>query len=130
MTDPRTIVFPFQKRAPVTKDTPKTLKWSYGDDNFEIHTHVLEAIGVENLLPHCVEVPSKIRKEVTDDVDVGSSLFKILPRALSLPLCAIWDQITEDIPPPLQTSERFHEMMLRFVAVHAAPDDRRDLVSQ
>ena len=128
MTD--SVTFSFHRKDPGT-NASSTFKWYIGDDKYEIHACTLREIGIETLLPHCVDVPSKIRKELDDeDLDAGPSLFKVFPRTLSIPVCAAWDLLTAEVIPPLQTTERFDELLLQFIAGHTTPEDRHDLVAQ
>ena len=123
--------FQFQLSYDKNKDQDQyleTFKWHVNDNKYEIHAHTLEDIDLGVLLTHCVEVSSKIRSEVTDDADVGPSLFKTFERTLSIPLRAVWSLIADQIDE--RTSEAFDDALREFIAAHATEQDRHELVQQ
>ena len=58
-------IFPFTKRVQDTSSPPRSFKWTLGPDKHEIHAIVVANTELEDMLPHCPEVPSLIRMEVT-----------------------------------------------------------------
>ena len=131
MSAPVAVMFPFTKRVQDTSSPPRSFKWTLGPDKHEIHAIVLDTTELDEMLHHCIEVPSLIRMEVLDDdVDMGPSLFNVFPRTLSNTLRSMWENIASDYPPPLRTSEEFDNVMLLFIAEHATAVERHDLVAQ
>ena len=58
-------IFPFTKRVQDTSSPPRSFKWTLAPDKHEIHAIVVANTELEDMLPHCPEVPSLIRMEVT-----------------------------------------------------------------
>jgi hypothetical protein len=86
------VTFPFTKRVQDTSSPPRSFKWTLGPDKHEIHAIVPANTELDDMLPHCIVVPSLIRMEVLDDdVAMGPSLFNVFPRTLSNTLRGVWD---------------------------------------
>jgi hypothetical protein len=83
------IIFPYKKDHTLEKyDT--TCKWKQGNTKYEIHAHTLEDLDIKDLLPHCLEIKTKVTKEVHNNAHLGPALFKVFPRTLSLPLAELY----------------------------------------
>ena len=65
MSAPVAATFPFTKRVQDTSSPPRSFKWTLGPDKHEIHAIVVANTELEDMLPHCPEVPSLIRMEFT-----------------------------------------------------------------
>jgi hypothetical protein len=90
----------------------------------------LEDLDIEDLLPHCLEIKTKVTKEVHNNAHLGPALFKVFPRTLSLPLAAIWDQLVVNYTNDDHTEANFDDKLREFVASHATDQDRHELVQQ
>jgi hypothetical protein len=69
----------------------KKVKWMEGNNKYEIFSSTLEDASIEILLPHCIGVKGKVKREVSVEKQLGPSLFKVFPRTLDTPLLAVWD---------------------------------------
>jgi hypothetical protein len=57
----------------------KTIKWSHGNSKYEIYISVLEDIELKCVLPHCMDVRTKIEQVVSTEAHLAPSLFRVFP---------------------------------------------------
>jgi hypothetical protein len=107
-----------------------TFKWQQGNTKYEIHAHTLEDLDIEDLLPHRLEIKTKVTKEVHNNTHLGPALFKVFPRTLSLPLAAIWDQLVVNYTNDDHTEANFDDKLREFIACDATDQVRHELVQQ
>jgi transposase InsO family protein len=122
-----TIIIPWKKTVSDTQ--VETIKWTHVNARYEIHAQVLENLELSSLLPHCLEIKAKIESVVTTAAHIGPSLFRVFPRTISMVLRSIWDIIVED-DQPNETIDDFDATIRTFIASHATPEDRHELVQQ
>ena len=77
-----------------TTGTPLTIKWTQGNQRYEIHSPELASFELEDLLPHCMEVRKKVITVCSENDHLGPSLCQVLGRTLANPLRALWDTQT------------------------------------
>ena len=71
---------PFPWKKPNQADVyVSSVKWQQNTAKYEIYSATLEDMDIETLLPHCMEVKGKVRKEVSNDSHLGPSYFKVFP---------------------------------------------------
>ena len=129
------IIIPYSTKVAESSEKMETIKWSHGNSKYEIHTMLLKSIELKDLLPHCLDVRNKINTVVSTEAHRAPSFYRVFPRTLSIVLRAVWDQlITEsqedDELDGNETSENFDQRLCEFIAAHATPEDRYDLVQQ
>ena len=109
-----------------------TFKWTVGNNSkYETQLKVLTSLELEHLVPHVLEVKTKVDAAVGTVNHKGPSLYKVFPRTLSLVLRSVWDQIIADAPAGApETEATFAERAKEFIAVHATVEDRHDLIQQ
>ena len=86
------IIFPWVTTAPSTP--MKSLKWQKGSNRYEIHVCTLDEMGLERLLPHCLDVKNQIDAVVSLASDQGPSHFEVFPRTLSPVLQTVWHVVS------------------------------------
>jgi hypothetical protein len=124
------IIFPHKKDNTLEQYDDTTFKWQQGNTKNEIHAHTLENLDIEDLLPHGLEVKTKVTKEVHNNAHLGPAFFKVFPRTLSLPLAAIWDQLVVNYTNDDHTEANFDHKLREFIAYHATDQDHHELVQQ
>ena len=95
---------------PWTKSTndahEETVKWPRANAKCKIFPPVLDGIELSFLFLRCLEVKTKVKQAVSNDVRVGPSLFRALPRTVSSALRSTRDAIIAD-ENPQKKSQRF-----------------------
>ena len=125
------LVFPFKE--PSQDDIrQEAIKWSIGNSRYEIYTIILKQFDVDQLLPHCWSVISKINSIVGTENHKVQSMYRVFPRTLSTVLLNVWKRIIANTPADqvAETEEHFGNRIRDLVAAHASEDDRHDLVQQ
>ena len=84
-------LFLFQLREEEQQGPQNVFKWQHVNAKYEIHASILNRLDLPILLPHCLDIKAKVESAVGIAARVGPSLFKVLPRTLSIPLKSIWD---------------------------------------
>jgi hypothetical protein len=106
-----------------------TIKWLQGISKYEIYISVLEDIELKCVLPHCLDVRTKIEKLVSTEAHLAPSLFRVFPRTISNVLRTIWDIILQDEDHE-ETVDGFEICIHAFLASHSTVEDRHELVTQ
>ena len=96
-----------------TAEQIMTVKWQVGSSKYEIYTPLLRDLELSVLLPHCVEIKSKIDSAVPTVTHRGQSYFRVFPRTLSNVLLIIWTQILADNP-RTEDEEGFTDTLMDF----------------
>jgi hypothetical protein len=110
----------------------ETIKWSQGNSKYEIYILVLEDIELKCVLPHCMDVRTKVEQVVSAEAHLAPSLFRVFPRIISNVLRTIgtiWEAILQD-EDHKETVNGFEICILAFLASHATVEDRHELVTQ
>ena len=113
----------------------EAIKWQLNNSKYEIHVAVLRSLDYHDLVPHCLNVHSKVDMAVTTLAHKGPSLYTVFPRTLSIALRAAWDRINIDADSnPLvdntHTPDHFDDRIREFIAVHCTPEDRYELINE
>jgi hypothetical protein len=80
-------------------------------------------LELKALMPHCLDVKTKVEQVMTIDAHLGPSLFQVFP------LRTVWDVIIADEDPD-ETVECFEESVRSFVGSHSAAEDQHELLTQ
>jgi hypothetical protein len=122
-----TLLIPWKKS---TSDTHvETIKWSQGNSKYEIYISVLEDNELKCVLPHCMDVRTKIEQVVSTEAHLAPSLFRVFPRTISNVLRTIWEVLLQDEDHE-ETVNGFERCILAFLASHATIEDPYELVAQ
>jgi hypothetical protein len=80
------------------KETSKeeSIKWTCGNTKYECHLRTLESFDLQEMIPHCLQVLSKVNSAVAVENHKGPSYFKVFPRTLSIILEPVWNQLVEE----------------------------------
>jgi hypothetical protein len=81
-----------------SKETSKeeSIKWTCGNTKYECHLRTLESFDLQEMIPHCLRVLSKVNTAVEIENHKGQSYFKVFPRTLSIILEPVWNQLVEE----------------------------------
>jgi hypothetical protein len=122
-----TLLFPWKKSN--SDAHVETIKWSHGNSKYEIYVPILEDLELKRLLPHCLDVKTKVEQVVQTNAHLGPSLFRVFPRTISSVLRTIWDIIIAD-ENPQENIAGFEDCICSFIALHLTAEDRHELVLQ
>ena len=128
MNQDQTEVFPLQVET--NDEYPQAIKWTIVNTKYEIYVPTLKEFSVAALLPHCLDVKSKIDAVVSTEAHRAPSYFRVLPRTVSTVLQAIWEQLLGEDDAPAQDQDGFASNVRRLVALHCTEDDRYELAQQ
>lgn len=118
-------MIPFLRQEDAPHD--EAIKWSIGNNRYEIYHTILDTFDVDKTLPHVLTFRSKVDTTVGVAAHKGPSLYQVFPRTLSLVLRGIWETINEsaDNDPAMdntQTSDNFDNRLREFIAINATED--------
>jgi hypothetical protein len=83
------------------------------------------------VVPHCLDVRQKIHTAVGQTSPLlAQSLFLIFPRTLGSTMAEMWEQLAKLARQEGETGKNFDATLKEFIACHATPEDRRELVMQ
>jgi hypothetical protein len=116
---------------PETKRNQETIKWTLGaNQKHEIVSTILNQFEPGYIVAHCLQVMHKVNTRVGDDDGRKFQSYRtVLPRTLSIPLLAVWENIQVDFPLQANTVAAFHQQVRHFIAANATENDRLDLVA-
>ena len=120
-----TVIVPWEKVK--AADQEKSVKWQVANTKYEIFIDKLESIDTGSLVEHCTSVRNKVLSTVSTENHKAPSLFKVFERTISFVLRTIWDNIVAEAAEN-PTEENFDQCMKDFIAAHATPEDRHDLL--
>jgi hypothetical protein len=85
----------------------------------------LESLDLQELIPHCLRVKSKIEFAVGNKSHKGQSYFKVLPRTLSMMLEPVWNHLMEEAMndndiDDAETEAKFDLCLKEFISVHSS----------
>jgi hypothetical protein len=86
----------FSYKSSKEADKGESIKWTCGNTKYECQLRILESLDLQEMIPHCLQVISKVNFTVGNDHHKGQSYFKVFPRTLSMILEPVWDQIVEE----------------------------------
>jgi hypothetical protein len=91
----------------------------------------LESFDLQEMIPHCLKVISKVNFVVGNEHHKGQSYFKVFPRTLSMILEPVWNQIVEETRNDndadiAQSNKNFMLCVKQFIAVHSTSSDRHE----
>jgi hypothetical protein len=91
----------------------------------------LESFDLQEMIPHCLQVLSKVNSAVAVENHKGPSYFKVFPRTLSMILEPVWNQLVEearnnDEGGGAETENNFILRLKEFIAVHSTSADRHE----
>jgi hypothetical protein len=97
----------------------------------EVYVPILAKYELHNITAHCMIVMSHIDAQVATPNERYLSYRTVLPRTLSIPMLATWDNIVAENPlGALQHNvQGFHSQVHLFIKANATDDDRCELVN-
>ena len=111
-------------------DKLESIKWTNPDGTrYEVYSDQL-SLELKELLPHCLNVRSKVLKVVNVNAHKGPSLYEVFPCTLLMVLQSVWDQVVADAGNHGQTVANFNARLTDFIHAHATPEDGHELVQQ
>jgi hypothetical protein len=121
----------FSYKSSKEADKGESIKWTCGNTKYECQLRILESLELQEMIPHCLQVISKVNFVVGNEPHKGQSYFKVFPRTLSMILEPVWNQIVEDTRNNddgdiAQAKENFMLCVKQFIAVHSTSSDRHE----
>jgi hypothetical protein len=109
----------------------ETLKWMCGNTRYECQLRTLDSLDLQELIPHCLRVKSKIDFAVGNNAHRGQSYFKVFPRMLSMMLEPVRNHLMEEARTDndvddAETEANFDLHLKEFIAVHSTSSDHHE----
>ncbi|KAG7343337.1 hypothetical protein IV203_021282 [Nitzschia inconspicua] len=121
----------FSWHWPPSPDNPPNVQWDIERSSYEIYVHKLKSFRSTEVVPHCVQVMTLIRREVDNEKHLGESYFRVLPKTLSTQLEVLWTTVVQGMGENLVMSvDNFNIALKRFIATNRSPLERHYLVQK
>ena len=101
----------------------EAIKWTRANAHCEVLTMTLKFLNLAQLVPHAIELRSKILTTVGTNVHKGPSLCEVFLHTLSPVLGATWERNNQDADnhPAIDNSKavpHFEEQLHEFIEIH------------
>jgi hypothetical protein len=121
----------FSFKSSKEADKGESIKLTCGNTKYKCHLRTWESFDLQEMIPHCLQVLSKVNSAVAVENHKGPSYFKVFRRTLSRILEPVWNQIVEetrndDDADIAQSNKNFMLCVKQFIAAHSTSSDRHE----